>query len=178
MTMTRLNDAAARTTTAHALTFRELLDYTAGETERWYRWLSARPESLDVPFAEGRTATVRGVIQHIFAVERRYADRLLGDPVTPYEQIPTDSADALFGAGRDARERLERYLATASDDDLARTLEMTTITAGTFSASARKVVAHTLMHGIRTWAQLATVLRQHGHPTDWYHDVAFSDAIA
>ena len=98
----------AAMTAAADLTFRELLDYTAAETERWAEYFARHPEALDFPFAEGRTATVRGVVQHIFAVERRYADRLNDEPVAGYDAIPTDSADALFAAGRDARARLER----------------------------------------------------------------------
>ena len=165
-------------TTMHALTFRELLDYTAAETEHWHRWLASRPPALlDLPAGEGRTATVRGLVQHIFAVERRYADRLLGEPVTPYEAIDTTDVGTLFAAGAEARKRLERYLSGATDADLARRLEFQTISAGTLSASARKIVAHALVHGIRHWAQLATVLRQHGEATDWMHDLLMSDAL-
>jgi uncharacterized damage-inducible protein DinB len=165
--------------TMHALTFRELLHYTAAETERWHRWLAEQGEAvLDLPAGEGRTATVRGLLHHVFAVERRYADRLLGEPVTPYEAIDTSSIVTLFAAGREARERLERYLAGATDDDLARRLEFQTISAGTLSASARKIVGHALLHGVRHWAQLATVLRQQGRATDWMHDLLMSDALA
>ena len=162
-----------------ALTFRELLDYTAAETARWHRWLAdGRGELLDLPAGEGRTATVRGLLQHVFAVERRYADRLLGEPVTPYEAIDTRDVATLFAAGAEARQRLERYLAGATAADLARRLEFQTLSAGTQSASARKIVAHALVHGIRHWAQLATVLRQHGEATDWMHDLLVSDALA
>ena len=94
------------------LTFRELLDYTAWEAERWREYFAAHPEALDFPFASGPTATVRGVVQHIFAVERRYADRLSGVPVSTYDVIPTGSAEALFAAGRDARAALEQWLAS------------------------------------------------------------------
>lgn len=160
------------------LTFRELLDYTAAETARWAEYFTAHPETLEFPFATGRTATVRGAVQHIFAVERRYADRLLDEPVSAYDVIPTDSVDALFAAGEDARARLVRYLATASDADLARRHTFETISAGTQSATARKIVAHALIHGIRTWAQLATVVRQHGVPSEGRHDLLFSNALS
>jgi uncharacterized damage-inducible protein DinB len=33
------------------------------------------------------------------------------------------------------------------------------------------------MHGIRHWAQLATLLRQAGYKTDWSHDLLMSDAL-
>ena len=161
-----------------ALTFRELLDYTAGEAERWAEYFARHPEALDLPFAEGRTATVRGVVQHIFAVERRYADRLNDEPAAAYDAIPTGSTEALFAAGRDARARLERFLATASGADLARRRTFETLSAGTQTATARKIVAHALLHAVRTWAQLATVVRQQGVPTAGRHDLLFSNALA
>jgi uncharacterized damage-inducible protein DinB len=166
-------------TTTQALTFRELLDYTAAETDRWHRWLADQSTSvLDLPVGEGRTATVRGLLQHIFAVERRYADRLLGQPVSPYEVVNPESVETLFAGGREAREMLEQYLTHAGDEDLGRQMEFQTQTLGTLSASARKIVAHTLVHGIRHWAQLATALRQQGHKTDWPHDLLLSPALA
>lgn len=160
------------------LTFRELLDYTAAEAARWEQYFARHPEALDFPFAEGRVATVRGLVQHVFAVERRYADRLLEEPVSDYAAVPTDSAAALFAAGRDARSRLERWVATASDADLARRHTFETLSAGTMTATARKIVAHALVHAVRTWAQLATVVRQQGAPTEGRHDLLFSNALA
>ena len=163
---------------ANALTFRELLDYTRAETEHWHRWLATQPaEVLELPVGVGRTATVRGLIHHIIVVERRYVDRLRSEPVTSYEDVPKDSLDALFGVFSDARDRLDAWLDSASDADLTRRLEFQTISAGTLSASARKVLAHLVLHGVRHWAQLATALRQQGHATDWPHDIAMSDAL-
>ena len=180
-TTTATTTTTGTTTTAPstaALTFRELLDYTAAEHAQWERWLAARPASvLDLPVGTGRTATVRGLIHHTFVVERRYADRLLGDEPTPYESVPADDVATLFAAGREARAKLERYLAGATDTDLARRMEFQTISAGVMVASARKVIAHALLHGIRHWAQLATALRQHDQPTDWFHDLLASDAM-
>jgi uncharacterized damage-inducible protein DinB len=164
--------------TAPALTLRELLDYTRAETEHWHRWLAARPpEALELPVGEGRTATVRGLVHHIIVVERRYTDRLRGEPVTSYEDVPNAPLDALFATFDDTRARLDEWLASASDADLARRLEFQTISAGTLSASARKIVVHLLLHGVRHWAQLATALRQQGHATDWPHDILMSDAF-
>jgi len=33
------------------------------------------------------------------------------------------------------------------------------------------------VHGVRHWAQIATVLRQNDYPQDWPHDVIFTDAM-
>jgi len=161
-----------------ALSFRELLDYTHAETEHWHRWLAAQPrEVLALPAGSGRTATVRGLVHHIIVVERRYTDRLRGEPVSNYADIPSDPLDAMFAVFADTRTRLEQWLASASDDDLAQVLEFQTLSAGTLTGSARKIVVHLLLHGVRHWAQLATTLRQQGHATDWPHDILMSDAL-
>lgn len=163
---------------APALTVRELLDYTRAETEHWHRWLAAQPPAvLELPAGAGRTATVRGLIHHIVVVERRYTDRLRGEPVTNYEDVPNAPLDTLFAAFSDTRGRLDAWLASASEADLARRMEFQTLSAGTLTASTRKIVVHLLLHGVRHWAQLATTLRQHGHATDWPHDILMSDAL-
>lgn len=160
-----------------APTVHELLDYTADQFRRWERWFAAHPAALDLPFGSGRLASVRDVVHHIVGVERRYTDRLLGRPATPYENVPKAPIGALFAEWRGARAQLERWIAWASDADLAQRLSFTTMSAGVQEASARKIVGHVLLHGIRTWAQLATVVRQAGHPTDWPHDLLFTDAL-
>ncbi|HEX2204712.1 MAG TPA: DinB family protein [Longimicrobium sp.] len=161
-----------------ALTFTELMGYTGGETERWHAWFREQdPAVLDVPIGEGSRATVRGLLVHTFAVERRYADRLLGDPVTPYEGLPDRTVDEIFGIFHEGRAKLKRFVETAKPEDWERRMTFQTITAGELSGSARKVVAHAFLHGIRHWAQIATALRQAGHPQPWMHDILMSDAL-
>ncbi len=167
---------------ADAVGFDELLRYEREAVDRWEAHVRKYPDVLDVPYAPeqgpgARMATVRDVIHHIVGVEWRYCDRLEGVPATPFEAIPTEPAAALFEAAREANTRLAGWMGAASDADYARVLEFHTISAGTLRASARKIVVHTLVHGIRTWAQLATVVRLHGRATDWYHDVLFSEAF-
>jgi uncharacterized damage-inducible protein DinB len=116
-------------------------------------------------------------VQHIFAIERRGADRLHGEEPAPLEVVRMDDVESLFAGGRAAREQLERYLASATGEELTSRLEWTTASGGTASASRRKIVAHALLHGIRHWAQLAAELRRQGWPTEGRHDIAFSDAI-
>jgi uncharacterized damage-inducible protein DinB len=167
------------TTTSDAITFRELLAYTGNETARWEAWLRGQdPAILNTPFGEGSRATVGELIFHVFMVERRYADRLLGEEPTPYEAVPHATLDELFAAHHEGRAKLLRFVEGASDDDWARTMTFQTITAGTMTGSARKVVAHALVHGVRHWAQIATALRQAGHPQPWMHDLLADDALS
>ncbi len=162
--------------------FDELLRYERDELQRWEAFFARTPASLRVPFAPdadggGRMATVGHVIHHIVGVEWRYADRLEGVTVTAFEAIPSEPASALFDAARVANSRLAEWVARASEADLAREIEFQTMTAGSCRASAQKIVAHTLLHGVRTWAQLATVLRANGMATEGRHDLLFSEAL-
>lgn len=158
------------------LSFEVLMAYTRGETRRWYEWFKSHPaETLDVPIGEGRTATVRGLLVHVFAVELRYAERLLGERPTPYESLTGTSIEEIFAIGGRAAEKLQRYLDRAADDDLHQLLTFETVTMGTLSASKQRIVSHYFIHGIRHWAQIATALRQAGYADQWPHDVLFSD---
>ena len=170
--------AAPITRPRDALSFRELLDYTGEETARWEEWLRAQdPAVLDVSLGEGRWSTVRDLVFHTFLVERRYADRLLGEPITPYEGVPHQTVDELFAIHRAAREGLERYVARATAEEWDEVLTFDTVLLGKLHGSRRKVVAHALVHGIRHWAQIATALRLAGYE-QWPHDLLTATAIA
>ncbi len=153
------------------ISFLELLGYEEEEVERWRHWFQKQTQKvLEVPIGEGETATVRGLLVHIFNVEQRYADRLLGLPPTPYESLRTSSLEQIFEIGAAAREKLRRFLARATEEEFARVVTFETRSAGTPSASKRKIAAHAILHGVRHWAQIATALRQRGYRQDWQHD--------
>jgi uncharacterized damage-inducible protein DinB len=121
---------------------------------------------------------VGDLIFHVFVVERRYTERLYDQEVTAYEAIPHGSLDEIFAVHRESRPRLEQWVATAPAAEWERTITFQTITAGTLSASKRKIVGHAIMHGVRHWAQIATALRLAGHPQPWMHDLLASNALA
>lgn len=165
-----------------SISLAELLHWERAEIDKWDEYFRKRPEALDFPFAPedgpgARMSTVRGVVHHIVAVERRYADRLAGAEVTPYDGVPAEPHERLFDAARDANRRMSNWVATASHEDVTRMLEFQTISAGVLRGSARKVAAHAVLHGVRTWAQVATVLRLRGAPSGWQHDLIMSDAL-
>ena len=56
-------------------------------------------------------------------------------------------------------------------------LEFPTLSAGTQSATRKKILFHALLHGIRHYAQLATLVRQHGIKPDWSMDILMSEAM-
>lgn len=157
------------------ISFATLLAYRDGETARWRDWFERHPAALDVPIGAGRTATVRGLVVHIFAVELRYAERLLGRRVTTYEELEPADTEEVFAIGARARASIDEFLARADDREMREVLEFQTLTAGAVRATKYKITANLVNHGVRHWAQIATVLRQQGFGDQWAHDFLLSD---
>lgn len=158
-----------------ALTYKVLLEVTSVEHHRWRDWFLEHPKAWVVPFATGRMATVGGVVLHIFGVELRYAQRLLDQEVTAWEEFRQTSIDEVFELGDNARGQLVHFLTTAPEKELDRVLTFQTLTAGTVSASKYKIASNIFLHDIRHWGQIATVLRQKGFADQWPHDMLLSD---
>ena len=158
-----------------ALRYETLLELTSTEQHRWRDWFVERPQAWAVPFATGRMATIGGVVTHIFAVELRYAQRLLDREVTPWEDFRQTSIDDVFELGDNARGLVVQFLTSAPDSELDRVLTFQTLTAGTVTASKHKIASNIFLHGIRHWGQIATVLRQKGFADQWPHDMLLSN---
>ncbi len=157
-----------------ALSYETLLEHTSIEQHRWHDWFAEHPAAWAVPFATGRMATIGGVAMHIFAVELRYAQRLLDQAVTDWEDFRQTSIEDVFGVGDNARAQLVQFLTTAPEAELDRVLTFQTLSAGLISASKHKIASNLFLHGIRHWAQVATVLRQMGFGDQWSHDLLLS----
>ena len=119
-------------------------------------------------------ATIGGVVLHIFAVELRYAQRLLDQEVTQWEDFRQTSIEEVFELGDNARGLLVQFLTTAPEGELDRVLTFQTLTAGTVTASKHKIASNIFLHDIRHWGQIATVLRQNGFADQWPHDMLLS----
>lgn len=159
------------------LSFGELLDYASEETNHWRDWFDKNPPALDESCDIAGTKTVREVVLHIVAVQMRYAERLLNQPVTEYGELGSQTAAELFTLAEKSAEDLRSFAVSANDTDWDGSLTFPTRTAGTLTASRRKIFVHALIHGIRHWAQLSTFLRQQGYAQDWQHDFIFSKVI-
>ena len=158
-----------------ALTYNVLLEVTSTEHHRWRDWFVEHPKAWAIPFATGRMATIGGLVLHIFGVELRYAQRLLDQEVTAWEEFRQTSIDEVFDLGDNARGQLVHFLTTAPEKELDRVLTFQTLTAGTVSASKYKIASNIFLHDIRHWGQIATVLRQNGFVDQWPHDMLLSD---
>lgn len=157
-----------------ALSFKALLEWTSTEHHRWHEWFAEHPEAWALAFATERMATVGGVVLHIFAVELRYTQRLLGERVTGWEEFTQSTVDEVFELGENTRAQLVQFLDAATDEDLDKVLTFQTLTAGTVTANKHKIASNIFLHDIRHWAQVATVLRQNGYVDQWPHDLLLS----
>lgn len=159
------------------IALQELLADNEAGTGKWQAWFKSNEAALDVPCSVYNSETVRGLLKHIFAVELRHSQRLGGDEVTAYDAISADSLDDLFAVHDKAAQNLQRVLSKADDASFEEVIELQTVSAGTIQASRRKLFAHIMLHSIRHWAQLSTLLRENGFKTNWPKDLLFSEAI-
>ena len=147
-----------------AITGEELQEWVENMSSRWKKLLTQRPEILSFPCDIRETNSVAQLLQHIVAVELRYAELLNELPQTEYAQIRYDSVDAIY-ATHDRAMELLRPLMERDDAFWETILEMKTRSAGIFRASRRTVLVHQLTHSVRHYAQLATLVRNHGIPS-------------
>jgi len=156
-----------------------LLDYTEWQRQKWQEWLAETGDSaLSVgsgPHGDGRFGTAGEIVKHIFSAEKRYVDRLSGQPITDTSALPADKAETLFEFGRTSRKSLRELLAGFPEHqwDVPQELKFP---AGSVSATPRKIVMHVLLHEIRHWAQIATLLRLNGFKSD-FQDFLFSPVL-
>ncbi len=154
----------------------ELLAYCEVESHRWRDWFQKNPAALEVKTDIAQTTNAALLVQHIIAVDLRYSQRLLGEPVTDYSALPTD-APSLFKIADEAFAKFHAFLASAKEKDWKVVLEFPTRSAGTLSASRKKIFIHSLLHSVRHWAQLATALRAAGFKQDWPHDFLMTETM-
>ncbi|QNI36724.1 DinB family protein [Edaphobacter albus] len=157
-----------------ALTAHEALAWIDTTASKWRGLLTAHPEILLLPCDINRTSTVAELLQHIVAVELRYAERLLGMPETDYTSVPFDSVDAIYATHDRAMQLYRQALDSGLNWD--QKIEFATRSMGQLKASPKTILFHAIFHGIRHYAQLGTLIRQHGHKTDWPGDYLFMGA--
>ena len=157
----------------------DLLDYTDWERQKWHAWfLQHGADVLKIsagPHGDGRFGAVGELVRHILSAEKRYVERLSGRSLTDPASIPTDNIDALFQFGRQSRNDLREFIETFPSQSWDIPQDFT-ILKYFLRATPRKIVVHILMHEIRHWAQIATLLRLHGL-TDEFHDLLFSPVL-
>ena len=161
------------------LDINDLIDYTQWDRDKWHALLRRQDAALLTietgPHGDGRFRTIGDVIRHIFSAEKRYIERLIDRPLTDTSVVPADSLDALFQLGDESRYELRRFVETYPASKWNAPLQFQ-LMGWSLTATPRKVIVHILMHELRHWAQIATMLRLHGI-TDDSHDFLFSPVL-
>jgi uncharacterized damage-inducible protein DinB len=147
----------------------DLIAWLDRTSDRWRNLLMSHPEALEFPCDIRETKNVDGLLHHVVAVELRYAERLCGLTETPYDQISYDSAETVHRVHQRAM-KLLFPLSEHGEDWWQHVLEFGTRSGGQMQASRRVIFMHLLLHSIRHYAQLATIVRQHGIDPGWMMD--------
>jgi len=160
------------------ISLEELLVWNDETSDYWKAHLDANPALLALPCDIGGTANVQEFVRHIWGVELRWAQRLAGLPETPKEAIPAGPLDALFDLHLRAIEILRKLLTNPPEYwETDFTLNLPQIPVEKRTMSRRKVLGHALFHGQRHWAQLATLVRAAGFPSNFRGDLLLSSAL-
>lgn len=158
-----------------ALTAEDLLRWLDDTSRRWWELLDRHPEALALACDVRETQNVAQLLQHIVAVELRYAERLADRQATDYDRIPYDSVAALSATHTQAMQLLNPLL-EKPDTFWDEAITFQTRSMGAMQSRRRAVLVHLAMHSVRHYAQLATLVRQHGIKPDWFMDYLFQEA--
>jgi len=134
-----------------AITGTELQEWVEHMSRGWKNLLESHPEILSFPCDIRETTSVAQLLQHIVAVELRYAESLNELAQTPYESIPYDSVDAIYATHGRAMDLL-RPLMDRDEPFWEAVPEFKTRSAGTLRAIASHgagALAHTLCPALR-----------------------------
>jgi uncharacterized damage-inducible protein DinB len=153
------------------LTAEEVLAWNEKTAQGWRQLLTSHPELLTQPCDIAGTKTVAELLQHIVAVQLRYAERLGDLPISDYDAIPFDSAESIYVTHDRTIAIFQQLL--ASDINWDEPLEFTTRSRGPLRSDRKTILFHALLHGIRHYAQLASLVRQCGVQPGWPMDYLF-----
>lgn len=143
------------------LTIEDVIAWNEYTHAEWRKLFIAHPEALAIPCDINRTKSVAELMQHIVAPELRYAQQLAGQPISDYKDIPYDSIEAIYATHERAMALFRELLASDTIDWDAK-YEFMTRSLGAARSTRKTVLFHALLHSIRHYAQLTTLLRQHG----------------
>jgi len=158
------------------ITLEELLRWNDQSASYWKNHLDANPNVLDLPCGIGGAANVQAFVRHIWGAELRWSERLASTPETPRESIPAGPLDALYDLHRRAMSMFRGLLAAAESSwSELYVIQLDVIPPNLRNVPRRKIAANALIHSQRHWAQLATLVRSAGFPSDFQGDVIFAN---
>jgi uncharacterized damage-inducible protein DinB len=159
------------------ITFKELLADSEATEAKCQAWFEAHPQALELLCDVAGSKTVAELVHHIFVVQLRHSQRLLGEPVHGYDNDPVIDPEALFALAKEGDSNLRRFIAQAGEVYANEVIHFTIRSGRQLSVSRRKLFVHVIIHNIRHWAQVSTLLRQNGLHPGWGADFLESSAI-
>jgi uncharacterized damage-inducible protein DinB len=162
-----------------AVSLEDLLADFEATAARWRNFFDANPGAALVPTDIAGSKNIGELVWHIYAASLRLAERLLGEELTNLESFPkVRDIPAAFALEAEAVKRLRQFLATVTEATLEEPFEFKSrLTQHNVSGTKRKLCLHAMVHAIRHWAQIGTIVRVAGFPPDWPQDILFSEAI-
>jgi uncharacterized damage-inducible protein DinB len=155
----------------------DLLAWSDETGKRWEQFITEHPAVLQLQCDIAGVHSVAELLQHVVVVELRYAERLCDKPVTEYPAIGFGSAQEIYATHRRAMELWAGLLADGGYD-WTQIVEYTARSGGKWSSSAKKIFFHALLHGIRHYAQVGTIVRQHGYKPEWLGDFIGTETMS
>jgi hypothetical protein len=159
------------------ITFAELLGWNDEAARCWKEHLEANPALLALPCGIGGTENVQAFMRHIWGVELRWSQRLIGISPGAIDAMPAGPLATLFGLHLQALEIMRGLLAGPDEWNEPFTFEIEKLPPEIKPLSRRKVAGHMLFHSQRHYAQLATLVRAAGFPSQFKGDLLFSLAL-
>ncbi len=174
----KLENRSQEQTMTPAITLEELLAWNQESSNFWKAHLDANPALLALPCGIGGAATVQEFVRHIWGVELRWGQRIAGLPVLAKEEMPAGPLDAVYGLHNQAIEVYRTLLDDPAQNwNETMTLDFPWLPPQARTSTRRKVMGHALFHSQRHWAQLATLVRAAGFPSEFKGDLLFSSAL-
>ena len=160
------------------LSLSDLIDYTDWERQKWHERLRQQGDAVLKtsigPHGDGRFSTVGELMRHIFSAEKRYVERLGERPLTDTSSVPADNLEALFQFGDESRQELKDFVEAFPSERWDVPFEFKLMNS-VLRVTPKKIIVHVLVHEMRHWAQIATLMRLNGM-TGEFHDFLFSPA--
>jgi hypothetical protein len=161
-----------------AITLEELLAWSREAAKFWKAHFETNPELLELPCTIDDSGVVQELVRHIWVADLRWAQFVSGHPMTPRPDLPKGPLSALFAMHEDAARIFQSLLDDpATNWNETFTLAYDWLPPDLRKASRRKLAAHALLHSQRHWAQLTSLLRVEGFPSNYWGDMIFSRAL-
>jgi uncharacterized damage-inducible protein DinB len=161
-----------------AATLEDLLADHEATADRWKSFFEANPDAALVPTDIAGSKNIGELVWHIYAASFRLAQRLLGEELSDLGSTTVRDIPAAFALKDEAAKKLRQFLANASEATLEEPFEFKSrLMKQPITGTKRKLCLHVMVHAIRHWAQIGTLVRIAGYPPDWPQDILFSKAI-